>query len=132
MAMRTQIETPRSVGLSMPAEWGLHERTLMVWPVRADLWGDELERARQDYATIANAIADFEPVLMVAPPDPDAAAGARHRCGRSVDVVELPIDDSWIRDSGPIFVTGGAARERRAAVDFGFNGWGGKFLPCDR
>lgn len=127
---RTLTDTPRSTGLSMPAEWSLHERTLMAWPVRADLWGDGLAQARRDYATIANAIADFEPVLMVAPED--AAPDARRRCGRAVDVVELPIDDSWIRDSGPIFVTGSAAGERRAAVDFGFNGWGGKFLPCDR
>jgi agmatine deiminase len=53
-------------------------------------------------------------------------------------VVELAIDDSWIRDSGPIFVTSGAVPDvapgarRRAAVDFGFNGWGEKFLPYDR
>jgi agmatine deiminase len=47
-----------------------------------------------------------------------------------VDVVEIPIDDSWIRDSGPIFVTGSGGR--RAGVDFRFNGWGGKFVPCDR
>src|SRR3954453_6875863 len=106
MALRTQVETPRSVGLAMPAEWGLHERTLMAWPVREDLWGDGLAQARSDYATIANAIADFEPVLMVAPPEADAAGDARQRCGRAVDVIELPIDDSWIRDSGPIFVTG--------------------------
>jgi agmatine deiminase len=26
--------------------------------------------------------------------------------------MELPIDDSWMRDSGPIFVTNGAARWR--------------------
>src|SRR4051794_12418601 len=127
MQVRTPAETPRAAGLAMPAESGPHERTLMAWPVRLELWGDGLDQARSDYATIAQAIAAFEPVLMVAPPE--AAADARNRCGEAVDVVEIPIDDSWIRDSGPIFVTGG---ERRAAVDFRFNGWGGKFQPCDR
>jgi agmatine deiminase len=130
MALRTLLETPRAAGLAMPAEWEPHERTLMAWPVRVDLWGEGLAHARRDYAEIARAIAAFEPVLMVAPPG--SSAEVRHRCGRGVDVVELPIDDSWIRDSGPIFVTGGAEAERRAGVDFGFNGWGGKFLPCDR
>jgi agmatine deiminase len=130
MALRTLLETPRAAGLSMPAEWEPHERTLIAWPVRLDLWGDGLAQARRDYGAIARAIAAFEPVLMVAPPG--ARADVRRRCGRGVDVVELPIDDSWIRDSGPIFVKGGAEGDSRAGVDFGFNGWGGKFLPCDR
>jgi agmatine deiminase len=51
-------------------------------------------------------------------------------CGAGVEVIELPIDDSWMRDSGPIFVTG--ADGRRAGVDFRFNGWGEKFAPYDR
>ena len=42
----------------------------------------------------------------------------------------MPIDDSWMRDSGPIFVT--APDGRRAGVDFRFNGWGEKFAPYDR
>src|SRR3954452_2543012 len=112
----------------MPAEWVEHERTLMCWPARIELWGQGLPQAKRDYAAVAQAIAAFEPVLMVAPPG--ARAEVRRMCGRGVDVLELPIDDSWVRDSGPIFVTG--AGGRRAGVDFGFNGWGGKFLPCDR
>jgi agmatine deiminase len=124
---RTLVDTPRAAGLAMPAEWERHERTLMAWPVRLDLWGDGLAQARSDYATIADAIAAFEPVLMVAPPG--SAADVRDSCGSDVEVVELPLDDSWIRDSGPIFVTGTGGR--RAGVDFGFNGWGEKFTPFD-
>lgn len=123
---RTAVETPRAAGLAMPAEWGEHERTLMAWPVRVALWGAALVEAKRDYAAIARAIAAFEPVLMVAPEG--ASAEVRRLGGRGVDVVELPIDDSWIRDSGPIFVTG--AEGVRAGVDFQFNAWGGKFLPC--
>jgi agmatine deiminase len=113
----------------MPAEWERHERCLMAWPARIDAWrGVGIEDARRDYAEIARTIARFEPVLMVA--DPQWAAGARDLCGGDVEVVELPLDDSWIRDNGPIFVTG--PRGRRAAVDFRFNSWGEKFLPYDR
>jgi agmatine deiminase len=43
--------------------------------------------------------------------------------------LELSIDDSWMRDSGPIVVT--APDGRRAGVDFRFNGWGEKFAPYD-
>lgn len=52
----------------MPAEWEPHERTLMAWPCRRQLWGAELERAMSEYAIVAQAIAQFEPVLMVCPP----------------------------------------------------------------
>jgi agmatine deiminase len=108
----------------MPAEWAPHERTLMAWPVRTELWGSLMDDAKRDYAEIARAIAAFEPVLMVAAD----AFDARRHLGAEVEVVELPHDDSWIRDSGPIFVTGG---RDRVGVDFRFNGWGGKFGPWD-
>ncbi|MHA6757473.1 agmatine deiminase family protein [Streptacidiphilus sp. PAMC 29251] len=111
----------------MPAEWVEHEGTLMAWPTRAQLWGNVLQQVRAEYAAVANAIAEFEPVTMVAVPG--QGAGARELCGAGVEVVELPIDDSWFRDSGPIFVTGPAGE--RAAVDFRFNSWGRKHHPFD-
>jgi agmatine deiminase len=113
----------------MPAEWARHERTLMAWPTRPDLWGDQLQPARQEYAATANAIAAFEPLTMVCASAAEAAQ-ARGALTAAVDVVELPIDDSWLRDCGPIFVVDGDGR--RAGVHFGFNSWGGKFAPWDR
>jgi agmatine deiminase len=105
----------------------------MGWPCRRLLWGAELARAREDYATVANAIAAFEPVTMIANPGADAAdAGAA--CGEGVEIVELPIDDSWLRDSGPIYVyesDGAGGSSGRVAVHFGFNAWGEKFSPWD-
>jgi agmatine deiminase len=113
----------------MPAEWAPHERTFMAWPTRLDLWGDHLEAARDDYAATANAVAAFEPVTMVCASAGEAAQ-ARAALTAGVEVVELPIDDSWLRDNGPIFVADGEGR--RAGVHFGFNSWGGKFDPWDR
>jgi len=115
--------------MRFPAEWERHERTLMGWPCRLDLWGETLVQARADYATVANAIAEFEPVTMIANPGADAAQ-ARAACSAKVEVLELPIDDSWLRDCGPIYVTDEGGRRR--AVHFGFNAWGEKFLPFDR
>jgi agmatine deiminase len=111
----------------MPAEWARHERTLMCWPARAELWNGLQAQAEADYAAVANAIAAFEPVLMAA--HPAQAAAARAALTAAVEVVPIPIDDSWARDSGPIFVTD--AEGRRAGLDFGFNGWGEKFPPWD-
>jgi agmatine deiminase len=112
----------------LPAEWEPHERTLMGWPCREELWGVTLERARADYATVANAIAAFEPVSMIANPGADAAQ-ARAACGAGVEVVALPLDDSWLRDCGPIYVYGEDGRRR--AVHFRFNAWGEKFASWD-
>jgi agmatine deiminase len=43
-------------------------------------------------------------------------------------VVELPINDSWFRDTGPIYAFDG---DERVALDFTFNGWGAKYAPHD-
>ncbi|MFD3559848.1 agmatine/peptidylarginine deiminase [Streptomyces sp. NPDC058686] len=111
----------------MPAEWAEHERCLMAWPTRPDLWGNVLEAVKGEYADVARAIAGFEPVTMVAPPG--HGAEARDLCGEDVEVIELPTDDSWFRDSAPLFVLGPDGR--RAGVDFRFNAWGGKHHPYD-
>src|ERR1700728_54237 len=107
------------------AEWEPHERTIMGWPCRTELWGDTLARARADYAAVANAIAAFEPVTMIANPG-EQSAQARAACGRGVEVIELPLDDSWLRDCGPIYLYDNG---NRVAVHFRFNAWGEKFSP---
>jgi agmatine deiminase len=112
----------------MPAEWAPHERTLMAWPVRLELWGRQLAQAKSDYAATAAAVAAFEPLTMVCA-DEAAAAEARAALPGEVEIVVEPIDDSWLRDSGPIFVTD---HRQRAGVHFGFNAWGEKFHPFDK
>jgi agmatine deiminase len=109
----------------MPAEWTLHECCLMAWPTRPELWHGQYEAGAEEYAAVAQAIVRFEPVLIVAAPG--AGDDARRQCGPNVEVVELPIDDSWLRDSGPIFVLGPDGA--RTGVDFRFNAWGERSFP---
>ena len=111
------------MGFSMPIEGGPHDRTLMAWPCGRWQEFGLLEEAFVNYAEVANAISSFEPVTMFA--DPAFSSQARARCSEAVEVVELPLDDSWLRDSGPIFVTGPG--DERMGVDFVFNAWGEKF-----
>ncbi|MEU5218240.1 agmatine deiminase family protein [Streptomyces sp. NPDC020807] len=111
----------------MPAEWSAHEGTLMAWPVREDLWAGVLDDVKEEYANVARAVAAFEPVTMVAPPG--HGDDARKHCGDGVTVVELAQDDSWFRDSAPLFVLDAAGN--RAGVDFRFNAWGRKHHPYD-
>jgi agmatine deiminase len=77
------------------------------------------------HVTAARAVAAQEPVVIVAAPrDVQTAALA---CGPGIDVVAMPIDDSWARDSGPVGVVGD--HRAPAMVDFVFNGWGRKYEP---
>ena len=114
------MSTPRAAGFSMPAEWQRHDRCWMAWPCRESLWGSGLDSARAAYARVAQAIAEFEPVTMVC--NPSDVAEASLACGAGIEVLSLPIDDSWMRDTGPTFVT--SPDGVLAGVDWRFNGWG--------
>jgi agmatine deiminase len=120
--------TPRADGFHMPPEWAPHQCCFMAWPTRRTLWDGLFGQAKLDYAEVARAIAAFEPVVMIC--QPGDAGEVRHQCGAGVDPVEIEIDDSWTRDSGPVFVVNDRAEV--AVVDFGFNAWGGKYHPFDR
>ena len=112
--------------IRLPAEWEPHDRTVMCWPARAELWGSRLADAEAAHAEVANAIARFEPVTLLA--SPRTVERAALMCSSGVDVVEQPIDDSWFRDTGPIYVERDG---ERVATDWQFNSWGEKFLPYD-
>lgn len=118
--------TPHQAGFSMPAEWAPHKRTWMMWPTRAEVW-DDIAATKRDYAAVAHAIREFEPVTMAV--RPQDYAEARTMLDADIDVIEAAIDDSWARDAGPVFVT--HPDGSRAATTFRFNAWGGKYLPHD-
>lgn len=120
--------TPRQHGFSMLPEWAPHEACLMAWPSRVSLWGAHLQEAKEEYAAVARAIAEFEPVIMVC--NEQDRGDVSNACGGAVERLAVDIDDSWMRDSGPIIVN--AADGRRAAIRFAFNGWGEAYTPYDR
>ncbi|AVZ75480.1 agmatine deiminase [Streptomyces lunaelactis] len=104
----------------MPPEWAPHERTWMAWPgPNVTFSGEDLAGSRRAWASVARAVRRFEPVTMVV--GPGQSDGARTLLGPDIDLVERELDDAWMRDIGPTFVTNG---DRLAAVDWVFNGWG--------
>ena len=108
----------------MPAEWATHERTWMEFPPANETFGvlgsDSLDFYRKVWMSVTNAVADFEPVSLVA--NVGDGAAARALASPNVTVHEFPINDSWFRDSGPTFVTSAAGEV--AATHWTFNGWG--------
>ena len=101
----------------LPPEWESHERTLIAWPAREERW-DDVDEAADEIAQIANAIVEFEPVTVLAPPD--VASDARSQLSGAVEIWEGPLDDAFLRDSGPVMVPD-------RAIGFAFNGWGGRW-----
>ncbi len=122
--------TPAARGFRLPADTVAHERVVLAWPTmtRRDFWRGHLGAARDAFAIVARTLASFEPVTIVA--DVGEGRAAEGWVGEGIEVIELPIDDSWVRDNGPMILTrdvGGTVE--RLAVGFGFNGWGGKLAP---
>jgi agmatine deiminase len=125
------VNAPRQLGFHQPAEWSPHSACWLAWPSAADLWLDNLEPARIAFAELARGIARSERVeLLVPDADEEKAARAALASGGGIDsanlrVHRIPFGDIWLRDTAPIFVV---ATDAVAAVGFGFNGWGGKYV----
>ncbi len=108
----------------MPAEWEPHERTWMAWPPSTasleDLDQAGVNEVRAAWASVANAVARFEPITMVVAPDD--AASARKLLDDRVELELVALDDCWMRDMGPTFVHD--SERGLWAIDWIFNGWG--------
>jgi len=111
-------------GFYVPAEESLHQQTFMQWPnSRAVYEGTELlEDTQETIADVANAIADFEPVVMLAPKD--LHPKARRLLSERVALWDIPTEDLWCRDAGPVFVRNNQGD--LAVRQIQFNGWGEK------
>ncbi|MEB4615860.1 agmatine deiminase family protein [Leucobacter sp. M11] len=102
----------------MPDEGAPHTATWMSFGVRDEIWTAELaEGAREALLLIAATIARYEPVRALVNPGEGFTPIA------NVEYVTHPIDDLWIRDTGPTFIRTGTGT---LGVDFNFNGWGNR------
>ena len=109
----------------MPAETAEHTRTWMAFPREGFTLGDTAAAREEGYAAwtaVAHAIIEFEPVTMVV--DPTEITRARRMLASSIEILEAPVDEFWMRDMGPTFVIDDDRPDVLGAVDWIFNGWG--------
>ncbi|WP_042385299.1 agmatine deiminase family protein [Streptacidiphilus melanogenes] len=111
-------------GYAVPLDSAPHTRTWMAWPDSTAIYGRKLSGMQANIALIANTIAKYEPVYLLA--NSASVAAAQKACTNpNVTVIgSIPVDDCWMRDSGPVFRTDGAGG--LDAVGLNFNGWGNK------
>lgn len=110
--------------LVVPPEEAPHERTFMQWPVNRQVHPETafLHILQKTIADIANTIAEFEPVVVLAAKEDHPAA--RKRLSDTIGIWDIPTEDLWCRDSGPLFAH---LPDGKLAVSLlRFNGWGGK------
>ena len=96
--------TPAELGYRLPAEWEPHAATWLAWPHRRATWLGDFAAIPAAYARVARQIAAFEPVRIVGT-GPVLAEARRHLADvAAVTFIDIPTNDSWIRDTGPVFV----------------------------
>jgi len=125
-----------------PAEWETHEATWVAWPVNPNTWPGIFERIPAAFAEFVAAMARFEPVRILAGGEGVAesarplidAACARQGSRYVPELFDIPVNDSWCRDHGPIFLNGRPGTEAEGSqviLDWNYNAWGGKYPPWD-
>jgi len=116
--------------LRLPAEWEPQSAVLIAWPHAGTDWADRLASVETTYIALAAAVVRFQSLIIVVP-DAELHAHVEARLRehgvdlKRVRLVELPYDDTWLRDSGPITLSAGD--DKYQLTDFRFTGWGGKF-----
>lgn len=121
-------------GVRWPAEWEPHEATWLVWPHNRETWSATLGEAQEAFCLMVEAISQVEQVCLVVCDEVQAEGVARSLESFQVKQSALRFffirtNDSWVRDTGPIFVLDSCGS--LISVDFGFDAWGGKYPPWD-
>jgi len=107
-----------------PAEFEPQSFVQLIFPHPSSDWAPYLEEARATFVAIAEAVARFEPCLIVCD-DVDAVKGyfASHD---NLIFVPYQTNDTWARDCSVLTVID-ENEDEPLLLDFTFTGWGGKF-----
>lgn len=109
-----------------PFEGDKHLLTAVILPFREDTWRNKADPALAEYYEVIKAISQFEPVVVIgndfiSPKWVMKIIGL----GNNVHLANIPYDDSWARDTLPVFLKN--KEGHILGADFGFNSWGGDF-----
>ncbi|MBL8250161.1 MAG: agmatine deiminase family protein [Candidatus Competibacter sp.] len=114
----------------LPAEWAPQDAILLTWPHADSDWRRHLSQADRNIAALAATISRYQLAVIGCRDDAHRqhvralllAAGAD--IGRCRLYADVPSNDIWARDHGPITIYRDG---QPVLLDFRFNGWGDKF-----
>lgn len=123
-------QTPAQLGYRWPAEWEPHAGTWLSWPHNLETWPGNFAPIPGVFSQFVREVAEREPVHILA--HGEALKNAWEHVGEvcNVHLYDVQTNDAWIRDHGPMFLSGGKNRPP-ALVDWEYNAWGGKYPPFD-
>lgn len=107
-----------------PAEFEPQSFVQLIFPHPQSDWAPYLEEARECFVNIANAIARYQPCLIVC--DDVELVKSHFASHDNLIFVPYQSDDTWARDCSVLTVIDEDADEP-LLLDFTFTGWGGKF-----
>ena len=114
----------------MPAEWERHGAVLLAMPHDRTDWAYMLPEVTECYRNVNKAISLDTMTVVVTPSASDAMAALGDGVvNDNVRFVEIPTNDTWARDFGPLTVVDFDGNI--SLLDFQFNGWGLKFAACE-
>jgi len=129
----TLTTLPRHDGFRLPGEFETKAGCWLGWPERTDVWRNGAKPAQQVWIDIVSAIAQSEPVTVCV--SASQYQNARARLPAHVRVLEMTLNDSWFRDTGPAWLVNDTSGEVRG-VQFHFNAYGGFdggiYFPWDK
>lgn len=105
-----------------PAEFEEQSFIQIIFPHKESDWVEYLYEAEQTFVAIIEAIARFEPCLIIC--DDIEYVKNFFTSHTNLYFLEYQTDDTWARDCSTITVLENA---KTKLLDFTFNGWGGKF-----
>jgi agmatine deiminase len=107
-----------------PPEWYEQDGVMLTWPHPMTDWAPILPEVEETYLRIAREIIRKEKLLIVCARKDTVSSYFSAEELSAVRFYEIPSNDTWARDHGPVFTF----REGISVVNnFDFNGWGGKF-----
>ena len=119
----------------MPAEWEAHEATWISWPdPKGQSFPESYERVVPALVSMASALAESE-ILRINISSAEQEREVRLLLSpmapmERVEFFDIPTNEPWCRDHGPIFVKRTLA-PTLAINDFGYNAWGDKYPPFE-
>ncbi len=110
----------------MPAEWEKQEATWLAWPRKRADWPGKFQPIPWVYGEIIRHIAAHQTVRLLVRDEREEAAACTvlelaHAPMDRVELLRVPTNRIWLRDSGPIFVRD--AKNKKAMLHFRFNAW---------